>query len=156
MFFDLLLTRDEKLKLFHEIMPKTAKYTSLDFQNEVIDILAQQLRVSIVKDVNSADYFTLLEDGTKSKRGDECICLAIRYIKEGKPYESVVGIETSKELDASALTKITLDTLESYGLDLSKLLRQCYDGAPVMSGNLTCLQTQIQQELNRPIPYTEK
>lgn len=152
-FFDFLLMKDSFLKSCHETMPKNAKYTSPDFQNEVIDILAEQVQKSIANDINSAKYFTLLEDGTTSKKGDECICVAIRYVKAGKVFESVIAIETSKELDANAFTKITLDTLRNLGLDLSKLLSQCYDGAAVMSGHLTGVQAQIQQKLKRPIPY---
>lgn len=47
----------------------------------------------------------------------------------------------------------TLKVLNEYGLDTSKILSQCYDGAAVMSGHKGGVQALLQKRLNRVIPY---
>lgn len=152
-FVEFFLNKNDSLKACHDIMPKNAKYSSPDFQNEIIALLADEVRKSIVKDVSSAEYFTLLEDGTKNKKGEECICLAIRFVKNGRAHESVIDIISTTELHATAITDATIDALNSYGIDLSKMLCQCYDGASVMSGHKGGVQAQMQKRLGREIPY---
>lgn len=152
-FFEFFVMKNPELEACHAIMPQNAKYSSPEFQNEVIDMLATEVRKRISSDVAAASFFTLLEDGTKSKNGDECICIALRFVKEGKVEETVLDIIHSKELHATAITTATMDALRSNNIDSDKMLSQCYDGAAVMSGHLTGVQTQIQQLLKRPVPY---
>jgi hypothetical protein len=52
----------------------------------------------------------------------ENISIAIRYVKNGKVFESLLGIYTTKELDAKNFTDLTLDIMEKNNLDTSRLL----------------------------------
>lgn len=92
-------------------------------------------------------------DGTKDKNRVECISIAARYVLEGKPHESVLGMERCDDLSAIGMTDVILKSLEKYGINTDNLLSQCYDGAYVMSGHKGGVQTIIQEKLKRRIPY---
>jgi hypothetical protein len=93
----------EEQSLFKKLMecykgiPRNATYLSPEIQNDVIQILTDCVRESIVDDVKNADvpWFTILADGTKDKRGRENFALGIHYVKESKAYESTLCIKTT-------------------------------------------------------------
>jgi hypothetical protein len=125
----------------------TSTYLSPEIQNDVIQILTDCVRESIVDDVKNADvpWFTILADGTKDKRGRENFALGIRYVKESKAYESTLCIKTTEELDAHSLAELTLNILQESYINTDYLPSQCYDGASVMSGKRGGLQAIMQQ-----------
>lgn len=92
-------------------------------------------------------------DGTKDRKDIECISIASRYVLDGEMVESVLGMEACTDLSAKGITDTILNSLKSYGIQIEKLLCQCYDGAFVMSGHVGGVQTFLQQKLNRCIPY---
>ncbi|XP_050527956.1 uncharacterized protein LOC126898050 [Daktulosphaira vitifoliae] len=153
--FEFALKKDRFLAECNETIPNNGKYTSPEIQNEIIQIMAESVRESVVIDVMKSDvpWFTLMEDGTKDKNNRENIAIAIRYVKEGKPRESLLNIITTKELDAKTFTEKTIETLRENSIDLSRLLSQCYDGANVMSGKKGGVSGLLEQHLNRKIPY---
>lgn len=71
----------------------------------------------------------------------------------GKPLESLLGFETTKELDAKSNAELILGKIKKCGLNMNNILSQCYDGANVMSGNNAGVQRIIQNILKRLIPY---
>lgn len=117
--------------------------------------MRKAVQSSVVDDLNKADvpWYTIMEDGTKDKINRENIALAIRYVKNGKPYESLLAIENATSLNAPYFVRMTLDILKSLNINCDYMLSQCYDGASVMSGSKGGVQTLIQKELNRSIPY---
>lgn len=151
--FDYTLKKDEKLQKAVNLIPKNATYTSAAIQNTLISILADCTRQSIIKKVNASPYMTLLVDGTKDLNGTECVSIAARYIENGKACESLLAIETADDLTAEGLCAVILKALEDYGVDTTKIISQCYDGAAVMSGNKGGIQTLLQTKLGRMIPY---
>lgn len=151
--FGFSIQKDEKLKKCVEIIPQNAKYTSPDIQNEIISIIASLLRDAISSEMKTSDYFTILVDGTKDKNGCEIISIAVRYVKNGKPHETLLDFQTCDDLSAEASADVILSTLRANGLDEDKMISQCYDGASVMSGDKGGVQTVIQRELKRLIPY---
>lgn len=103
--FEYTLHKDAKLRTCQDAMPKNDTYLSPLIRNELIEIIANLTRQEIVQDINSADakFFTLLVDGTKDRKNNECISIAIRYVKNGQPRETLLSFETSKRLNANAL-----------------------------------------------------
>lgn len=144
---------DEKLKTCLDVIPQNAIYTSPDVQNELIAIIAELVRNQIVAEVNSSDGFTLLVDGTKDRNNNEIISIAVRYVLGSTPKESLLSFEKSDSLCAQPMADFVIAKLTEFGVDLSKMISQCYDGANVMSGDYGGIQTIIQQKLNRIIPY---
>lgn len=98
--FEFTLRKDEKLKECYRQVPKNAFYLSPEIQNELIKLLAETVREDIIEDVKSADvpFFSILEDGTWDRNHRENIAIGIRYVKDGKVFESILKIETSLTL----------------------------------------------------------
>lgn len=153
--FEFTMKKDKTLAECATVIPKNATYLSPEIQNELIEIMAEVVRESVANDIKNADvpWFTLLEDGTRDKNNRENIAIAIRYVKDGTPKESLLDIITTANLDAQTFTESTLKLLDDNGIDKSKLLSQCYDGANVMSGKKGGVSALIQKKLERNIPY---
>lgn len=150
--FEFSLGKDEKLQKAMKLIPKNATYKSPDIQKDLISAAVFCTRQAIVEKVNSSDYFTVFLDGTKDRNNAECLSLAARYYFEGKPVESVLGLETCDDLSAG-ISDVLLNSLEVYNVNTNKLLSQCYDGAPVMSGDDGGVQKIVQDHFKRIIPY---
>jgi hypothetical protein len=65
--------------------------------------------------------------------------------------EDFLGFVPVSYLTGQGLATTILETLKDDGLDLSKLVRQGYDGAAVMGGRLRGTQTWIRQQYPRAI-----
>ena len=113
------------------------------------------VRQKVVDDVLSADtdYYTILVDGTKDRANKEIISIAVRFVKNGKPIESLLTFETTTKFDAETNAELILKCLKKYGLEVLYILSQCYDGANVMSGDSGGIQRILQEKLGRTIPY---
>jgi len=93
------------------------------------------VRETIVTNINTADipFFSLIADGTRDPTSTENISIDICYVKDAVPKEDL-AVATSDKLDAKSLCKTILKTISDSGLQESRILSQCYDGASVMSG----------------------
>lgn len=153
--FAFAMERDPELVDCEKYMPSYAKYKSPEIQNEIIAILAKLLRESIVREIMNADvdYLTILFDGTKDKHGDEIVSLATRFVSGGIPKEVLLFFETTEDTDAEAFTTLTIESLYSYGIEVMRILSQCYDGASVMNGYKSGVAKRLQDVLKKIIPY---
>ncbi|KAK6181537.1 hypothetical protein SNE40_009370 [Patella caerulea] len=135
--FCFVVLRDKRLQDIISEIPLNATYKSPNIQNDVIDILAKIVTQSVVDDVNGADvpFATVLADGTRDKNNRENISIALRYVKDGKVFESLLYMPETQQLDASSLTTLIVKTLHDTGINIGHIISQCYDGARVMSGN---------------------
>lgn len=125
-------------------LPKNAKYTSAQIQNEVLEILAEMIRKQIIEEVKSSGEFSLIVDETKDVSKTEQISFVLRYFYNGTVYESFLQFEAAEQLHAEGLTKTILSCLDAYGLDYkANLVGQGYDGAAVMSGIRSGVATRI-------------
>lgn len=140
---------------WESFMPNNYRYTSPDIQNDIIAAMASIVREEIVMEINSSDvpHFTLMVDSTKDRRNRECVCIAARYVIDGKTKESVISMETFYDLKADYFAKEILAVLAKFGVDHERIICQSYDGANVMSGCQNGVQTVIQNILGRIIPY---
>jgi len=115
--FEYTLRKDDKLRDVIKSIPKNAKYTSPDIQNETISLLAKMVQGTIVRQVRASDvpFFTLKVDGTKDPTGTENISIVVRYVMAGTPIERVVTLATTVDLDAEALATTVLNALQASG-----------------------------------------
>lgn len=116
---------NENLCKWEKHMPHHYTYRSPDIQNQLIGILASMVREVVAEEVMNSDvpFFTLLEDGTKDKRNNECVSIAARYVRHGQVHESIISMETYAELHAAYFAKQTLKILEDNGIDKQRMLR---------------------------------
>ena len=77
--------------------------------------------------------------------------IVIRFVKEGQVQKTLVAMPTTKSLDAEAIT--ILANLNDRGIDLQKMLSECYNGASVMSIKKGGVQKKIREKLGKVIPY---
>ena len=75
---------EEIWKKIHKNLPKIAKYTSLDIQNEVIEVLSSLVRNKMVEDVRKAELFTIMADGTTDRNRNKIQGLVCRYLSSDK------------------------------------------------------------------------
>lgn len=151
--FKFSLEKDEHLRHCQEAMPSNATYTSPDIQNQLIQIIADALREEIVSEINKSTFCTLMADGTKDKNGREIISIAFRYLKNGKPVETLLAFVRADDITAKGITDLIIEKITEYAVGVAKIICQCYDGASVMSGKYGGVQTLIQDILGRKIPY---
>lgn len=151
--FKYTLEQSEKLRSCQEMMPLNATYTSPTIQNELINIISDSLRETIVADMNNSSFITLMVDGTSDRNGDEILSIGFRYIKDGASIESLLCFEKADDRSAKGLFDVIINRMKELGLKMKeKLLSQCYDGASVNSGRLGGLQVLVQIHFDRSIP----
>ena len=146
------LKRDIKLNEIAKNVPKNAKYTRAEFQNELIEILASIVRRNTLEKIqtSSAGFVNLECDETRDKTGVE-LPIIIRFINENDLIEEkLLGIYELEQLDAQCITDKLLSFLND--VNLSNLIAQCYDGASVMSGKSGGVQAILQERLHRSMP----
>lgn len=126
--------------------PRNAMYTSKNIQNEILQILAGMVQEDILKEVKSSQYFSVTSDETKDLSKREQLSIVLRYYYEGAVREGFLGFWEAEHLDASSLANKIISSLEQYGLEYKEnLVGQGYDGAAVMSGRCSGVQTRVKQ-----------
>ena len=114
-----------------------ATYTSSMIQNEIIGIIGDHIRDSILKNVKEAKWFTVMADEVTDASNKEQLSIVLRYVSpdDGNIREDFMDfIECDAGVTGEALSEKRLGCLGRYGLDLNLMRGQCYDGASNMSG----------------------
>lgn len=126
---------------------RNATYLGHDTQNEIIDCLAEMVRTSITSEVTQSEAFSILVDETKDLSKTEQMSFVIRYYYTGSVCESFLAFEAAQPLDAASLSQKIIQMLQKHDLDYKNhLVGQAYDGASVMSGKNTGVQTGMKSE----------
>jgi hypothetical protein len=131
-------------KLLHG--PQNAKYTSATIQNDIIGVMANQVRRSICNSIKKAGYYySVMADETKDLSKQEQMSIALRFLDcdTSEIKERFLTFVPATSLNAENLSKYILDTLRLYNIDPQLLVSQGYDGAAVMAGHCTGVQQRI-------------
>ena len=118
--------------------PRNATYTSSVIQNQVIDVVADQVRQKIITKVRAAKWFTIIADEVTDVSNKEQLSLVVRYVDHDTLSVRVdlLGFfECDSGITGRALADKITGCLQAYGLDLSNLQGQAYDGADNMAGS---------------------
>ena len=122
-----------------------AKYTSPTIQNKIIELCEASIREKILSQVSN--YWSLLADETQDCSSSEQVSVCVRYIDaRGDVNEDFLGFVKLEKMDAQIIADILLSTIQSWGLDMSKLVAQGYDDANVMSGSKNGVQAHIRRK----------
>ena len=127
--------------------PRNAVYTSPEIQNTLLEIMGNAVRDRICKAVRESGVFSLLADETKDASKVEQLAIVLRYvdINTASVYERFLTYVPAESLTAQGLSRYILQTLQKYQLDPECIVSQGYDGASVMSGSCSGVQTQIRE-----------
>ena len=96
--------------------------------------------------MNAAKGFSVLADETADIAGLEQLSLCARYVSDGLHVcEDFLQFVEVHDVTGNGIAKSILAALSSFGIDVSFLRGQGYDGAAAMSGKLRGAQAIIQQ-----------
>jgi hypothetical protein len=153
--FHLAVTKDDRLRSIFSQIPKNAKYTSPEIQNEIIECMADITTNTIVKDLASSPCFAIMADETRDKQGVEDLAIGCRFVPSGSScvVERCIAVSALSEQNAVAITESIFHVLEDLKIDHNKLIAQSYDGASVMAGAHGGVQALISQKLGKDISY---
>lgn len=153
---ELLAKYDPVLQELISVDKGNQKYLSSTIQNELIQLLAQKVESEILKDIQSAEFFSVIMDTTQDISRKDQLSQVFRYVTiskdtSGRPNnikinESFLGFKEVHDQTASGLEKVILDGIEEKGLSLSKCRGQGYDGAATMSGVYSGVKTRIEKK----------
>lgn len=125
------------------------KYLSHTITDELITILSNDLLQTICAEINACQCFSIITDSTQDITKLDQLSIIIRYVlinyesKTLEVKESFVGFYNLKSHGAVDYVDLTQNVLIKLGLDINKCRGQGYDGASVMSGAHSGVQTRI-------------
>ena len=113
-----------------------AQYISPQVQNDLIACVAGWIRKQIIEEVLSAKFFSVSADEASDCSNKEQLPLVLRYVDDSHIIQEkfVEFVLCDTGVTGSALAAKILGALQGYGLDVSCLLAQAYDGAGNMAG----------------------
>ena len=153
-FAGLLFPVQPNLKKVAENLPRNAKYTSPEIQNEVITVLRSIVKAKIIKEVKEAKSFTVMVDGSTDKNRREIVGIVLRYVTSSDEVEEhALNVKYSEDRSAKGLLNVLLESLKEQGIDSGGIVSQCYDGANVMSGEHAGMQKLLSDFCERIILY---
>ncbi|KAL7108948.1 hypothetical protein ACP275_06G145200 [Erythranthe tilingii] len=117
-----------------------------DIQNQIIHSFAHFVSKAIICDIGD-DFFALLVDEARDVSIKEQMAVALRYVNgEGKIIERFIGVVHVPNTTTQCL-KVSLESLlTTFGLSLSRVRGQGYDGASNMQGEFNGLKSLILKE----------
>ncbi|XP_069473258.1 zinc finger MYM-type protein 1-like [Ambystoma mexicanum] len=140
--FNRIYDNNEHLKV--KMAGRYGQYTSPDYQNDMISVVADLVRENIARQVTK--HFALLVDETNDISHKEQLSFVIRFVDvDGNIQEKAMGCYYMEKLDASSLAASIDDSIRKAGLDWKNCVAQCYDGASVMSGCFNGVQAKIKE-----------
>ena len=145
---------DELLATHLKTCDKTATYVSKTTQNNIIAIIGEQIRETLLKKVTRAGYYSVLADEVVDSANWEQLSIVLRYVDpdEQEIREDFIAFIECEGITGSIIADNIVQSLTSWGLEIGKIRGQGYDGASNMSGKFKGVQARI-QELNKQAPY---
>ncbi len=116
-------------------------YTSSTTCNEFISLMASKVRKTILNEIKSSKYYSIIVDSTPDISHTDQLSLVIKYVdKSGEPVERFIQFIPNVGHKATDMENAILNTLASYDLNLKDCRGQSYDNANNMSGCYAGLQ----------------
>ena len=139
------------MNIFQEIIEwlekRTDKYTSPDIQNEILKLMSHSILRDIVKQIQQADFFTIMVDECVDGSNKEQLVVCFRHVDvELGVHEDFIGLYHCPDVTAHTIVSVIKDTLLRLNLQSSRCRGQCYDGGSNMASSRKGVKTQILQE----------
>ena len=124
---------------------RNEQYITKSTQNELISLCAENIIEQILSMQKVAKYYALICDETKDISCVEQASLVLRYVIDDKPTERFMGYKPLGVTNAETITEMLKSFVSELGLSLFDCRGQSYDGAAVMSGKCSGVQTRLRQ-----------
>lgn len=130
--------------------PYSTKYISAGSQNELVHLLAEDIRRRIKDEISTTGIHSVSADTTPDTSNQDKLVVASRFIdSEGFPRERVLEMKECSDKHGNDTAKDFLASLEDNGIDIDGLSFQRYDFAASMSGRIKsahcCLHDMIER-----------
>lgn len=89
-----------------------------------MSICSQQILNEILRRVKESPYFSILVDETTDIAGLEQMCICVRYVYEERIHEDFLTFAEVHDMTGKELSKTIIDALNSFDLDLLKIVGQ--------------------------------
>ena len=127
---------------------------SSESQNEMVHLLAQNVKKKITDEINSAGIFSVSADTIPDTSNQDKLVVAGRFVDSAcLPHERVIEIKESVGKSGAGTAKDIIKYLKDNEIDVDMLSFQTYDFTASMSGRLNGAQKILQDMLERPVPY---
>ncbi|XP_023733537.2 uncharacterized protein LOC111881375 [Lactuca sativa] len=107
-------------------------------QNELISLLAQEIKKELIKKINEAKYYSIILDCTPDSSHQEQMTIIVRYLtlsyNSVTVEESFLGFLNVDDTSGKGIFDITLEELQSLGLEIDDMRGQGYDNGANMKG----------------------
>ncbi len=138
---------DEKLWV------KGNKYQSPEIINEIIEIMAHTALHSLLADVNSSPWFSLMADETRDISNREQLVICLRWVSEKyEVFEDMVGLIQLENTTAECIYMSLKDCLLRLGISFEKCRGQAYDGARNFQGHINGVAKRFLNDNSTAIP----
>ncbi|XP_050229221.1 uncharacterized protein LOC126678361 [Mercurialis annua] len=146
-----LLQRDcehneEIAKVLNINAPGNNQMTAPSIQKEIVNACAEEVRTTIIKNIGDR-FFTLMVDESRDNSVKEQMAIMVRYVDDhGEILERFLSVEHVADTSSHTLKEAIDKFFAKYGLSISRLRGQVYDGASNMCGEFNCLKALILNE----------
>ena len=148
-FIKVQLETNPRFKELHDKFTSTRSmdYTSKTSVNDIIEVIAENIRHIIYSEIKNAGMFSTLVDESKDIGKREELALAVRYCA-GKVVERFVDLRKLDQFDAHTIKKITKETIDHIIHTSGDSVVVCLgaDGASVMSGEFSGVAELLRSE----------
>ena len=122
-------------------------YLSSTICDEIIQIMGDQVKAVIIKELQQSMYFSLSVDSTPDVSHVDQLTVVVRYVRmsDGEVVERFLTFIAIESHTGEALATAVLKFLTCCDIDVKHLRGQSYDNAANMSGCYNGLQAQICQ-----------
>ncbi|WVZ51156.1 hypothetical protein U9M48_002324, partial [Paspalum notatum var. saurae] len=125
--------------------PGNCLLTSPKIQKQIIECCALETRKKIIEELGE-EYYAILADESSDISHKEQLAFCLRFVDRlGKPCEHFIGVVHVDDTTSLSLKKAIESKLVSYGLTMTQIRGQGYDGASNMKGEIRGLKTLIMQ-----------
>jgi hypothetical protein len=123
---------------------KTDKYTHNVIQNEMMKVMALQVLRDIAKNINAADFYTMMCDEATDVANVSQLVVCLRWVdNELVAHDEFIGLKDMADTSADSIVRELKDVLLRMNLKLGKCRGQCYDGCSTMKGHKNGVVKQI-------------
>ncbi|CAF3585712.1 unnamed protein product [Rotaria socialis] len=114
-----------------ERSPGYSTYLSPAIQNELIKIMAEQIKWQIAEKIKG-EAFALMADESRDNGGHEQLSIVIRIVVNANNHKHIIqeyfiGLIRLHEFDAQILSNEIVNYFTNYGVKLDSCIAQCYD-----------------------------
>jgi hypothetical protein len=127
--------------------PRNALYPSHHIQDELLKILSEKVIQIICQKVKQAEFYSIIVDESRDTAKQEQMSFAVCYVDvtDGCVHEHFFSFIHAESLDAASLASYIRKLVATYDFSFNKMVSQGYDGASVMSGHCTGVQTRVRE-----------